>query len=218
MITAVIFDMDGVIVNSEPVYQLIEKMMFRNLGIEIDPETYRTFVGLKTLEMWESIVSRFQLAHHPADLDREEEKRYLESVRKVNGMLPVNGSLELIKLLKDQGYLLALASSNSRKAIQAVLRKFRINGYFSFAMSGEQVERSKPDPDIFIKTAERIRRDPKECLVIEDSSNGVKAARRAGMKCIAYKNTETGPQDLSEADLIVRDLNEISLEIIQNHF
>lgn len=210
--------MDGVIVDSEPVYQQIEKTMFKEIGIEIDPVTYRTFVGLKTLEMWKSIVERFQLPHHPADLSVEEEKRYLESVRKKNGMFPVDGSLQLIRLLYDHGYLLALASSNSRLAIKTVLEKFKINGYFSFIMSGEQVEKSKPDPDIFIKTAEKIGRDPVECLVIEDSSNGVMAACRAGMKCLAYQNCKTGIQDLSEANLIIRDLKDITLRIIQKHF
>lgn len=218
MISAVIFDMDGVIVNSEPVYQQIEKEMFKELGIQIDPETYRTFVGLRTLEMWGAIVDRFQLLHHPVDLDREEEKRYLEWVNKKNGMLTVDGSIQLIRLLKDHGYRLALASSNSSMAIKTVLVKFEINDYFQITMSGEQVEKSKPDPEIFIKTAVGLGHDPEHCLVIEDSSNGVKAARKAGMKCIAYENRETGIQDLSEANLIVRDLREITPGIIQNHF
>lgn len=218
MISAVIFDMDGVIVNSEPVYQHIEKEMFKELGIHINPDTYRTFVGLRILEMWESIVDRFQLLHHPADLEREEEKRYLEWVNKKNGMLTVNGSIQLIRLLKDHGYRLALASSNSSMAIKTVLEKFEINTYFQITMSGEQVEKSKPDPEIFIKTAIGVGHDPENCLVIEDSSNGVKAARKAGMKCIAYENRETGIQDLSEANLIVRDLHEITPGIIQNYF
>jgi len=207
--------MDGVIVNSEPVYQQIEHEMFRELGIEIDKQTHRTFVGLRTLDMWKSIVHRFHLPQHPADLDREEGKRYLEMLDKKNGMSAVRGSIQLIRLLKNHGYVLALASSNSKRAINAVLKKFKIIDYFRFVISGEQVEKSKPDPDIFIKTAETVEKDPAECLVIEDSTNGVIAALRAGMKCIAYENSETGIQDLSEADLIVRDLKEITPGTIQ---
>jgi len=218
MIEAVIFDMDGVIVNSEPIYQQIEKEMFRDLGIKIDAETYRTFVGLKTLEMWKFIVNQFHLPYHPPDLDREEEKRYIESLLKENGMMPVAGSIQLIRLLHDHGYQLALASSNSKVAINAVLAKFNIDKYFSLVISGEDVNKSKPEPDIFIKAAKGLRKDPDECLVIEDSTNGVKAAQLAGMKCFAYENSQTGIQDLSEADLIVRELKDITINVIQTHF
>ncbi len=210
--------MDGVIVNSEPVYQRIEKDMFRNLDIKIDAETYRTFVGLKTLEMWKWIVHQFNLTEHPADLDREEEKKYIESLQNENGMMPVAGSIQLIKLLYDHGYQLALASSNSKVAIDAVLDKFNIGKYFTLTKSGEEVKKSKPEPDIFIEAAGALDRDPEECLVIEDSSNGVKAAIRAGMKCCAYENPETGIQDLSEADLIIQDLKDITITVIENHF
>ena len=89
MISVVLINMDDVIVNGEPVFQQIEKEMFRDLGIQIETEIYRSFVGLKTLQMWESIVDRCRLPHHPVDLDREEEKRFLDSVHLRCGMLPV---------------------------------------------------------------------------------------------------------------------------------
>jgi HAD superfamily hydrolase (TIGR01509 family) len=215
MIEAVIFDMDGVIVNSEPIYQKIEKEMFSELGIQVDADLYRTFVGLKTQEMWGIVVNRFHLAHHPADLDKEEEKRYLDSIYQKNGMLPVEGSIQLIRSVRNHGYLLALASSNSIRAIRAVMEKFKIDEYFSFVVSGDQVIKSKPDPEIFIKTAGLLRKEPENCLVIEDSSNGVNAARKAGMKCIAYENGDTGIQDLSEADLVVRDLRDITPDLFK---
>lgn len=218
MISAVIFDMDGVIINSEPIYQQIEKEMFRELDIQVDAELYRTFVGLKTQEMWSIIVNRFHLSHQTADLDKEEEKRYLDSVHHQNGMLPVEGSIQLIRLLKEQRYWLALASSNSSRAVRAVLEKFELKGYFHHTVSGDQVIKSKPDPEIFLKTAGLLKQRPENCLVIEDSSNGINAARKAGMKCIAYENRDTGFQDLSEAHLVVRDLSEITLDFIQNHF
>ena len=218
MIDAVIFDMDGVIVNSEPIYQKIEKEMFGELDIRVDPGMYRTFVGLKTREMWRILVDEFHLPHHPADLDQEEEKRYLDAVLQKDGMMPVDGSIRLIRSLRDQGYGLALASSNTLRAIRAVLEKFDLGGCFPIVMSGDQVTKSKPDPEIFITTARLLKHPPENCLVIEDSSNGIIAARKAGMKCIAYENGHTGIQNLSDADLIVRDLRDITHGIIQNNF
>lgn len=84
-----------------------------------------------------------------------------------------------------------------------------------FIISGEEVKRGKPDPEIFITTAKRIGVNPESCLVIEDAENGVKAAKAAGMKCIGYKNMDSGNQDLSEADLVINNFSELNLDILK---
>jgi len=110
---------------------------------------------------------------------------------------------------------MAIASSNNRRIVDAVVKRFGLDKYMKFIISGEEVKKGKPDPEIFLTTATKIGANPKVCLVIEDAENGVKAAKAAGMKCIGFKNKDSGKQDLSEADLNISNFNEIDLNIIK---
>ena len=106
---------------------------------------------------------------------------------------------------------IAIASSSPREFIEAVVKKIGIDQYFKILVSGEEIERSKPEPDIFLKAATLLNVSPTECLVVEDSKSGTIAAKKAGMKCIGYQNVNSGNQDLSNADFIVNDIKEIDI-------
>jgi len=109
-----------------------------------------------------------------------------------------------------------VASSSPKFFIETVLETLRIREYFKEILSGEEVQRGKPYPDIFLETAEMLRVNPQECVVIEDSTNGIKAALAAGMKCIGFINLNSGLQDLTSASIIVDSICKINYGLISN--
>ena len=126
-----------------------------------------------------------------------------------SSLTAIPGTGKLIKGLKTRGYPVALASSSSGKVIEAELRKIGLYDHFDLIFSGDGIERGKPFPDIFIQTAGKLGIDPADCLVFEDSRNGVAAAKAAGMKCAGYINPTSGDQDLTAADMIIDDFRGI---------
>ena len=206
--------MDGVIVNSEPVHQKLEWEMFAELGLDISEEEHKTFIGSSAVDMWKRIKQNHRLEKSPEELLLYGRKKYWQALD--NGRVTlVDGAPGLIEALKKSGFIIQLATSSTRPTVDKVLRHFNLEKYFDFTIAGNEVERSKPDPEIFIKAAKQSGTDPSQCLVIEDAANGVKAAKAAGMYCIAYKNDGTGDQDLSMADLVVDDLKAITPEMIR---
>lgn len=115
----------------------------------------------------------------------------------------------------NEKYLLALASSNNRKIVDSIMDRFDLSKYIKVSISGEDVLKGKPNPEIFLKAAKKLDVKPSNCVVIEDAFAGVQAAKAAGMKCIGYKNLNSGKQDLSDADLIVESFSELSLDCIK---
>jgi HAD superfamily hydrolase (TIGR01509 family) len=203
MIDTVIFDLDGVIVDSEPVHQAIEKRLFNELEIEVPELFHQTLVGMNEENLWGAVLSAFNL-----DIDAQtiiNKKRtylrfYLEDMQ---SLLPIPDVIPLIKALNKDNLSLVLASSSPRFYIKAILKNFAIYQKFDALVSGEEVSNSKPAPDIFLEAARRIGKEPRSCLVIEDSTNGIKAAKAAGMKVIGFRNSPSGGQDFSGADYII---------------
>jgi HAD superfamily hydrolase (TIGR01509 family) len=215
MIKAVIFDLDGVIVNSEPVHQRLEYEIFSELGLEIPTEMRNSFVGTSSMNMWTRIIERFSLDRKPEELIAMGRGRYLQLVK--GGRVPlVEGARELIQRCREDGYKILLASSSTRITIGEVLKWYQLEPFFSAYVGGDQVSRSKPNPEIFLKAAEAGEVAPAACLVIEDAFNGIVAAKEAGMYCIGFQSHYTGDQDLSGADIIVSGLDQITPEIIKS--
>ena len=213
MISTIIFDMDGVIIDSEPIHQQLEFEMFSELELHISDEEHKDYIGTSAIDMWTKIEERHHLKKSPQELLSYGRKKYWKSLD--NGKVPmVEGALDLIKFFYDHKFLLQVASSATRPTVEKVLEHFDLGKYFKFRIGGDEVSKSKPEPEIFIKAAQQSGSKPENCLVIEDSSNGVKAAKSAGMNCIGYANSGTGNQDLSMADLVVQNLNEITPEVL----
>jgi len=122
----------------------------------------------------------------------------------------------LLNEIKYSELKLALGSSSPKKLINEVISNFDLGNYFKIVRSGENVENGKPAPDLFLKISEELEIKPENILVIEDSHNGVKAAKKAGMNCIGFSNNNSGNQDLSIADLIIEDFSKLTLEQIKN--
>jgi HAD superfamily hydrolase (TIGR01509 family) len=209
----VIFDMDGVLVDSEPMHLRLEREMFERLSLPISETEHHAFVGMSPAGMWGTIKARFDLPHAIdalVEMDTDIKAREIQKLR----LEPIDGVELLIADLEDAGCTLAVASSSQKRLIEAVTRKLGIRERFSQLVSAQEVARGKPHPDIFLRTAELCGRTPASCLVIEDSANGVRAAVAAGMKCVGFVNESGGRQELSGADLVVRDFGDAARQAI----
>jgi HAD superfamily hydrolase (TIGR01509 family) len=205
---AVIFDMDGVMVDSEPIYFESNRSVFAKLGFTVSRDDYAQFVGLDAGRMWARLKALHDLPHPIPDLVGLEADGMVAGLQAA-GLEPMPGLLTLIEALRSRGRRLAVASSSNRRVIQTVLAKLRLENAFDPVVSGEDVQHGKPAPDIFVLASTLLEIPPAECLVIEDSANGVRAAKSAGMRCIGFRNPNSGAQDLSPADAIVNSLDRI---------
>ncbi|MFC2124162.1 HAD family hydrolase [Bacteroidota bacterium] len=214
MIRTVIFDLDGVIVNSEPVHQRLESKMFRELNLEITEKDRKSLVGMSAVDMWKYIRKAYDIDIDPKELLLHARKKYWYILENTDEVKLIPGVRDFIKSLKNHGLNLLVASSASSVTVNKVLDIFDLQMWFSGMVGGDEVINSKPDPEIFLKAASLIEANPLECLVIEDSTNGILAAKEAGMKSIGLQNHDTVHQDLSEADWVVDDLDDIELEVV----
>lgn len=198
----IIFDMDGVLVDSEKIYMDMNREFFRELGAEISHEEYQAFIGISATRMWTYIKEKTGLLQSVEEL-KEQEKELKHKTLKEVPLAPTPGLVAFLDHLKQNEHPLAIASSGLRKNIELILEKTGLGNYFDLVVSGEQVTKGKPEPDIFLKVATHFGIAPSNCIVIEDSRNGVLAAKAAGMYCIGYYNPNSGNQDLSKADMVI---------------
>ena len=195
MFKALIFDMDGVLIDSEPLHKQIEQDILKELGVNVSLEEHFKFASMG-MEMWNIMKQRYGFNREATadELHEEKAKRYLKALTS-KPILPIDGLKELVSYAKEKGVVLAVASSSGVYNINLVLKAIGLEEFFSLIVSGEQVPRNKPYPDIYLKTA-------------EDSANGVKSAKAAGMFCIGFRNLSSGNQDISSADVIINSLSE----------
>jgi len=210
---AIIFDMDGVIINSEPLHFEIEMGLLEELGGKISKEEYETFVGTTDYHMWSTFKDRFNLKPSVEELMNIKKERFIQNIQRIE---LVDNFKEFMLMIHDEEYSMALASSNNKMAVDSIIEKFGLRKYLKVAISGDDVTNGKPDPEIFLKASEKMNIEPHECLVIEDAANGVIAAKAAGMKCIGLQNKNSGNQDLSEADLVVNNFNKLDINLIKD--
>lgn len=207
--------MDGVIVDTEPVHKFAYQQHFQQLGIEISPEMYATFTGNSTRNIYQKIVKHFNLEADVEELVLIKRDFFNDAFDKKKDLFLLDGVEKLIVELHEKGMQLILASSSSLVTINRIFKRFGLEKYFTHKISGESFENSKPHPAIFLKAAE-LSGNPKEnCIVIEDSTNGVKAAHSAGIYCIGYNSINSKLQDLSLANEIIQHFDELNFEIIK---
>lgn len=207
-IEAVIFDMDGVLVDSEPLHREIGHRMLAELGITATRDVFNRFTGITTRSMMRTLVDEYKLNLDPELLTRQYNSQFLEGIKTSHGLKLFKGVEAVLSELKSQGVPIALASSSTRQCIEEILKRFGISKYFNVIVSGDDVINSKPHPEIFLLAAERLYANPNVCAVIEDSTNGVTAALSAGMYCIGFKPEGNG-HPLTEAHRIVRSMDEL---------
>lgn len=209
MLKGIIFDMDGVLINSEPFHYQVWKEALKKRGINLDYEIYKPCIG-------STVQVLMQILHEHYGVDEKDDSLPLEVKNLKQEMIEKQGYPPLIPYVKDMlerfheaGYQMAVASSSPQEYIENVTSYWGISPYFQVLVSGEHVEHPKPAPDIFLKTADILGLLPEECLVIEDSENGCRAAKAAGMTCMAYYNPDSGKQNLQTASVVVEGFEEI---------
>jgi HAD superfamily hydrolase (TIGR01509 family) len=209
---AFIFDMDGVIVDSEPIHSQTKLATFQHYGLRFDASELVHYMGRTSRALFGDAVRRAKRT----DLDvgtmiAYKHALYLDLLRHDEAVQPVAGTRELFRALAAAHIPAALASSAGRVVIDAVLEKFGLAGYFQSVLSGADLPAGKPDPAVYLLSAEKLRVRPADCVVLEDAASGVAAAKAAGMFCIAYRNPHSGAQDLSRADMVVDNIGKIDI-------
>lgn len=208
MLKAVIFDMDGVLVDTEPLHYRINEMVLQDMGHELPFDYYKQFIGSTKTHMWLTVIRDYGLDKTPDQLNELVYKKENEIIEQ-EGFPKISGAKQLVSSLKDAGFRLAVASSSSPDIIIKMTQGVEVYEYFDEFVSGETVAHPKPAPDVFLKAAECLGVLPEECLVIEDSKNGVCAAKAAGMACLGFANPGSGEQDLSLADYLFESYESI---------
>ncbi|MGG4145311.1 HAD family phosphatase [Paenibacillus algorifonticola] len=207
---AFIFDMDGVIIDSEPLHFEVDIETMEHLGFQVSQDDLEKYVGMTNPAMWRLIRVEYGIERTVEEIISYQQRRKIEELR-ARDFAPIQGVVSLLAELKGRNLPIALASSSPRIFIEEVLRKFNMIDYFASIVSGEEVPSGKPAPDIYLEAALQLGVLPADCVVLEDSRNGVIAAKEAGMRCIGYINIHSGDQDLSRADWIVNEIEDIPL-------
>ncbi len=213
MTKAVIFDVDGLLLDSEPIWSLADRELLKRRGINYHDELKTKIVGKGQVESAQNVKDHFQLPDPIDDLVKERRK-LLNDLLKANLRL-MPGAQELIDVLARNGFRLAIASSQSKEIIDLTIKRFALEGKFAVIVYGDEVEKGKPEPDIFLLAAERLAISPGEALVLEDSQNGLMAAKKAGMKVIVVPNQYNRGQEFPQADLVIESLAEVDPEVIE---
>jgi len=213
---AVVFDMDGVLVDSEPLYDLATTVFLRRRGVEADPAHFDTLRGLPLLEVWAALAARYRLHEPVADLAAEA-SRNLDRFFADRGRLePIPGVRELVAALNAAGVPLAVASSSPSRRVQDLVGRLGLDRSFPVLVSGDEVRRGKPDPEIFLTAARRLGVDPNGCAVVEDSERGVAAALDAGMRCVGLDRGQLGQPGLRRAHLVVLELTQLTVDRLRS--
>ena len=209
----VIFDMDGVIVNSEPLHVKFECDILKSLGIDFPENGFPEYAGLAMDKFWLSLKERYNLKQPVEELLAYDTAMRAKLFREQDHFDAPTGVLGLIKNLKRGGIPLALASSSHTMVIDAILDRMGYRRYFDVVVSGFELKNGKPAPDIFLYASDLLGSPHAETLVVEDTANGVLAAKNAGMKCLGYQNpTNPTRQDLSRADLVSDNFGSVTLD------
>lgn len=207
--------MDGVIVDTEPVHHFAYQQHFKQLNIEVSPEMYASFTGNSTKNIYERLKSVYGLKEEVLDLVEVKRKLFNDAFDQKEDLFLLDGVEELIQELHQNGMQLILASSSANVTIQRIFNRFDLNKYFTHKVSGEDFPKSKPHPAIFQKAAELAQTSVEHCIVIEDSTNGIMAAKAAGIYCVGYDSFHSKLQDYSLADKVISHFNELSFEKIR---
>ena len=204
---AVIFDMDGVLADTEPIYMQINRDLLSSLGVFVSTEQLFPYVGISAKRMWPELRSRFELQQPLSELIRLEKDRQVRHLRGMNQIPEIPGVRQLLEELSKGSMPMAVASSSSREIVDLILSKADLGRFFTAIVSGQDVSQGKPAPDIFLKAAAMLGVEPRNCVVVEDSPPGVKGAKNAGMICVGFVNPHSGNPDLSGADLVLYDFS-----------
>lgn len=210
MIDSIIFDMDGIIIDSEPLWEKAEIELIKNHGKNYNNKYRENIIGLNQKDSVKLLKHTFTLTGSIDQIIEQRKEILLEIYRKELKLLP--GILKLLDEAKELGLKTGLASGSPENVIQFVIEKFNMENYFSAVVSGDTTENGKPAPDIYNKTAKLMETQSEKCIAIEDSVNGVLAVKNAGMYCVAVPHPDLNRSNYCSADIIFESVNDIKIE------
>jgi HAD superfamily hydrolase (TIGR01509 family) len=208
--------MDGVIVDTEPVHHYAYNQHFKQLNIEVSQEMYASFTGNSTKNTFEKLKASFDIKEDIPQLIETKRNLFNEAFDSKEDLYLLEGVEDLIKDLFNNGMQLVLASSSANVTIERIFNRFNLHQYFTHLVSGEDFPKSKPHPAIFEHAAFLAQTPIENCVVIEDSTNGILAAKAAGIYCIGYDSVHSKLQDYSLADTVITDFKELNYTLISN--
>ena len=209
----VLFDMDGVLVDSEAYINEAAIAFFKNKGVDVKPADFVPFIGAGEDRYIGGVAEKYGVPFNP-----EKDKKEVYSIfgELVKGILkPLPGTKSFIQYCKSSGLKIAVATSADRMKMLINLNEIGLSeDDFDATVCGEEVKNKKPDPEIFLKAAQKLRLDPKACLVIEDAINGVRAGKSGGFKVLALTSSFSASQ-LTEADWVTTNLQKVPMGAIE---
>lgn len=215
MIKAIIFDLDGVIVDTECLHKEAWEKIFWELKINFNPKVYyKEYMGRSTDEILQSLSQKYNLKEDIRKFKRRKQKYLIRLIKEKLKLIP--GAKKLIRRISQSGFRMAIATVANRERVKIIMKKLNLSGYFQAIIAGDQVTQSKPHPEIYLVTAKKLNMDPKDCLVLEDTKAGIESAKNAGMKCIALKHDYNKKSDLIKADLVIDSLKKINIKLIED--
>jgi HAD superfamily hydrolase (TIGR01509 family) len=214
MIVAAVFDLDGVLIDSEHVWDEVREALARERGGRWHPDAQADMMGMSSVEWSRYMHDVIGLPEPPEEINEEVVERMLARYRRSLPLL--DGAVEAVERLA-RDFRLAVASSSNRPLIEAVLEAAGIAGLFEVTVSSEEVARGKPAPDVYLEAARRLALEPAECAAVEDSSNGIRSAHAAGMRVVAIPNTRYPPPEdaLALADVTLDSLHDLTAQVVR---
>ena len=214
MTEAVVFDLDGVLLESEEVWDAVRERYVRERGGRYDEEIQRAMMGMSAPEWSRFLHEEAGVPDDPDEINSEVVRRMLEAYRRELPLLP--GAVAAVRRAAA-AFPLALASSSNREVFEAVLELAGLADCFRATVSSEEVARGKPAPDVYLEAARRLGVVPERCTAVEDSHAGIRSAKSAGMRVVAIPNAAYPPDDeaLELADVVVRSLEGLTVEVLR---
>ncbi|WP_053228075.1 HAD family hydrolase [Spirochaeta cellobiosiphila] len=208
----IIYDLDGTIVDSEPIFYESDKQFVENYGGSYTEEENKKFIGAGGRAFVQYFIEKLNLKKSLEDLLYEKDQIYL-ALAKEKGVNPFPAVVQLIEWAAQKRIKQTVASGSSLKIISEILKITKLDTFFPIITSSDEVGKGKPHPDVFLMAAERMSLDPKSCLVLEDSIHGVEAAIRAGMDVIAFNDNKEALKQWDESSIIYQSPNASVVEI-----
>jgi HAD superfamily hydrolase (TIGR01509 family) len=212
-IGAVIFDMDGVLADTEPLHCKVDRDFLKKEDITVSDEDFKASCGKTEWEFFEDLATKHGHAKEKSDTWMTQKIKLFATALEDEGIQPIPGVVEVARYAAAH-FPCAVASSGRKVVIKTVVEKIGLSDELKVQVSAEDVPMGKPHPDVYLLAAKTLGVDPTKCIAIEDSTNGIRAAKTAGMYCIGFKNPHSGDQDLSEADFVVEKMTDV-LDILE---
>jgi HAD superfamily hydrolase (TIGR01509 family) len=215
LIAAVVFDMDGVIVDSEQVWDEVRESYVREVGGTYTSSATRDMMGMSSVEWSRYMAEELGVPGTPEEINAAIVQRMLERYGEAPPLIP--GAVEAVRRCAGR-WPLAIASSSNPELIEVVLDVAGLHDVIPVVVSSQDVARGKPAPDVYLEAARRLGVDPKLCVAVEDSHNGIRSAKAAGMRVVAIPNPHFPPDEtaLAQADVVLHSIDELTPDVIED--